>query len=188
MPRRFTIRSIFVAIAVIAWLVSWQTKQLRVAGQLRAAEVSLEYQFQFDDWHDEERYSRHGRAAVPLQVKLLGPDLGSNVVKLRSTRSGDPSHVAMLASQLPSLRTIAIQDCSLKDGDLHCFVDLQNLRGLHLRGTQITDGAVATLQELRHLRVLNVTNTVLSDSAIESLKDALPETRVHTGPSLNGFM
>jgi hypothetical protein len=187
-PRRYTLRSILVAVPIIALLASWQTNQLRVSRQLRAANVLLDYEYQFDDWYDEDRYTRNHDNRLPLLVRLLGPDVASNIVKLRSTQSNDPSHIAVLAAELPKLRTIAIQDCSLTDADLTWFAELTNLRGLHLSGTRITNDAVATLRQLRHLRVLNITNTALSNDAIELLRESLTETRIHTGPRQTGSM
>lgn len=183
---KFSMRLVLIAVGVLGVTFAIVTKQQRIASQLRKLNVRIEYRYQYDNWEDLNHYSLNGDAELSRVGNLLGPDLASTIVNISSTDSQNPSEIAKLASQLPHLRLLAIQDTALNDEALEYLVDLSELQGLYLRGTAITDASVETLSQMSHLEVLNIQNTNLSDWAIQSLRDALPETRIHTGYSSGG--
>ncbi len=179
-------RFVFVAVGVVAVAFGIVTRQRHIASQLRKLNVRIVYRYQYEDWEDLKHYSLNSDAELSRVGKLLGPDLASTIVNISSADSQNPSEIAKLASQLPHLRLLAIQDTALNDEALKYLVDLSELQGLYLRGTAITDASVETLSQMSHLEVLNIQNTNLSDQAIQSLRDALPDTRVTTGYSSGG--
>ena len=183
---KFSMRLVFLAVGVVAVTLGIATKQRQIASQLRKLNVHIKYRYQYDNWEDLNHYSLNRDAELSRVGKLLGPDLASTIVNIRSADSQNPSEIAKLASQLPHLRLLAIQDTALNDEALKYLVDLSELQGLYLRGTAITDASVETLSQMSHLEVLNIQNTNLTDQAIQSLRDALPDTRVTTGYSSGG--
>jgi hypothetical protein len=188
--RKFSLRFTLVAVAVLAAVFAYASKQRRIASLLRAsdANVKLHYRFQYENYDDVKRYSLDHDAELAPALRFFGPDVASTIVSVSSTGSNDPFEIARLSSQLPHIRQLAIQDTPLKDRDLSPLVSLTKLRGLYLRGTAITDDSVAILLQIRSLRVLNVTNTSLSDSAINQLRQALPGARIHAGTHFGGRM
>lgn len=185
---KFSLRFALIAIGIIGVAAALLTKQQRIAGQLRQHNVRIEYQYQYENWSDLNRYSFNGDAELSSIGTFVGPDLASTVVSVSSRNADNPAEIARLASKLPSLRRIAIQDTELRDDELERLSNLQELRVLHLRGTMLTDSSIRTLSLMNQLRVLNLRNTSLSQEAIEDLREALPNTRIHTGATSGGFM
>ena len=185
---KFSLRFALVAIGVFSVFAAMLTKQQRIAAQLRQHNVRIEYRYEYDNWDDLNHYSHNVDAELPSIRRLFGPDLASTIVSVSARNAEDPSAIAELASQLPHLRRVAIQDAPLTDHDLERFVGMRKLRVLHLRGTALTDSSIQTLGQMTQLGVLNLQNTILSDNAIDALRDALPNTRIHTGATSGGFM
>ena len=187
---RISLRTLFLLLTVTAvWLGLHSIaakKQQRIGAALVSSGASIAYQYQFDNFDDEDGYSRNNDATPPWLARWIGIDYCSPIVKVSSLHADNPSGIAELSARLPKLRTLAIQECGLTDNDLKAFVGLQHLRGLHLRGTHITDGAVQFLDDLKSLKVLNLDDTSLSPAAIDSLRAALPNTRVHHSKSHGG--
>lgn len=183
---KFSMRLVFLAAAVVAVALGIVTKQRHIASQLRKLNVRIEYRYQYDNWEDLKHYSLNSDAELSGVGELLGPDLASTIVSISSKGSQDPSKIAKLASQLPHMRMLAIVDTALNDEDLKYLVDLSELQCLCLRGTAITDASVESLSQMSHLVILDIENTNLSDDASQSLRDALPDTRLFTGPSRGG--
>jgi len=188
--RQLSLRFSLITIAVVAIAFTYATRQRRIASHLRASDSNIElyYRYQYKDYEDVDHYSLNRDAQLSHALRCVGPDVASTIVKVSSRGSDDPAEIARFSSRLPHLRQLVIQDAPLKDGDLLPIAALSNIRGLYLRGTAITDDAVAILSQLSSLRVLNVTNTSLSPEAIDQLREALPDTRVHAGPSSGGMM
>jgi hypothetical protein len=185
---QFSIRTLVIAMALVAICFHAATKQWRIASELRASDAQIYYRYQYDNWDDPERYSRNHELELHPFLRFAGPDFGSTIVSVFLVGPEDPSRAAKLCAKLPDLRLLGIQDCSLSDNDLDGFTDLHDLRGLYLCGTSITDDSVASLGKLKHLRVLNVTETSLSHVAIRELENALPNTKIHSGARIGGRM
>ena len=188
--RQLSLRFSLITIAVAAIALTYATRQRRIASHLRAFDSSVElyYRYQYNDYEDVDHYSLDRDAQLSPALSYFGPDVASTIVKVSSRGSDDPAEIAKFSSRLPHLRQLAIQDAPLKDADLLPIATLSKIRGLYLRGTAITDDAVTILSQLSSLRVLNVTNTSLSPEAIDRLRESLPDTRVHAGPSSGGMM
>ena len=180
-------RWLLVAIALFAILVTVATSQLRIARQLRAEEVRIRYQCNYDNWDDLERYTLNAKAKPPMLVRFFGPDIGSTIVDISATACRNPARVAELSSQLSELRLLSIQECDLADSDLVPLLKLKKLRGLYLRDTKITDASIGVLKQMEQLKVLNLHNTELSSHAVANLQAALPNTKIHHGPGGRGF-
>jgi len=187
--RKFSIRFLLVAVAVLAFSLAIVTHPFRIASELRASDpnIDLYYRYQYENYDDVDHYSLNHDATLDPLLNYVGPDFVSTIVKVSSQEADEPAEIAKLSSRLPNLRQLAIQDTPLKDVDLIPLVSLTQLRGLYLRGTAITDESVPTLRQIQSLRVLNIRNTSLSESAISQLRTALPNTRVHSGPASGGI-
>jgi len=185
---KLSLRVILVVIAFFAVTFAILTRQQRVAKQLRSLGATMNYRYQYDRWEDLDRYSFDPEKSMGARVTWLGPDLADTIVSVRSTEADRPDQIARLASRLPHLRSLSIQETSLRNEDLQPILRLKKLRGLYLRGTAIDDSSVATFSQMKQLAVLNLRNTELSEEAIVALRKALPETRIHTGPYSGGFM
>ena len=187
---RLSLRTWMVLFTILTVILGYWTiqasSQRRIANALVANGARIMYQYQFDNFDDEARYSSNYDATPPWLAKWIGIDYCSPIVKVSSIHADKPSEIAELCGKLPNLRTLAIQDTSLEDADLEAIVGHQRLRGLHLRGTQISDEAVPYLATFTRLHVLNIQGTSLSPTAVESLRAALPTTRIHVGAQSGG--
>jgi len=168
-----------ILILTLGYFANQASKQRRIAAALVSSGAHITYQYQYDNYDNEHKYSLNPDATVPWLAEHIGIDYCSPIVDVSSLHADNPSRVAELAAQLPKLRLLSIQETGLRDEDLRAFVGHRYLRGLYLRGTRITDGAVSHLATLKSLHVLNLHNTNLSPTAIDSLKAALPNTKIY---------
>ena len=168
---------------VLGYFANQGLEQRRSAAALVSVCADFRYQHHYKNYDDEDRFSLDGAAKPPRLAKYTGIDFCSPIVEVSSLHADNPSRIVELATGLPELRLLSIQETDLHDEDLEAVIGLKHLGALYLRRTQITDGAVPLLAILKSLHVLNVQNTGLSSMAIESLRTALPNTRIHQGPA-----
>jgi hypothetical protein len=173
-PPRFRLRTLLVAIALIALALGWRVdkahrQRLAVAAVNRRGGSVL-----FDD-----QRIRVTPPTVPRWLeRLVGRDYFHEVVwaDLGGTDLTDPG-LSDLAG-LAGLQGLVLSGTRVDDAGLVSLRRLPRLRRLYLDQTRIGDAGLAHLEGLKELEELDLHDTRVTDAGIERLQRALPLVKI----------
>jgi len=178
---QFSLRMLFVVIAVLAVLFGWFGNRMRyVKKQRRAVEVirntgmRVLYDYQKGHRFRETKGFDTAEPRGPASYrKLLGDDFFSNVVWVWrdpfngiGLSDGEMVHIR----ELSRLEALYLNRCEITDSGLEHVKKLNRLEELSLRGTQVTDTGLEYLNGLTNLQMLYLDGTQVTDAGLEHLE------------------
>jgi hypothetical protein len=173
---RFSVRGLIVLVLVIAVVLGWYVRSVRIQRDAVAA-IEKAGGLTFYNiprtpvvsWHEPSRW----RTSVGGYIGIDYVGHVSHVTIAQITRTGnDADRQAALArvGDLGQLETLNLPGASVTDGDLARLDGLNRLQRLMLPSTQITDAGLEHLRRLTKLTQLNLKRTRVSDVGLVHLK------------------
>ncbi len=172
---QFSIRSILLAVVVVAVPCSWlAAEKERAAKQRQAVEeirktsnqVSYDYETEVSDDGDMSTGSNSQPRAPQWLRTLFGEDFFNDVAYLCFFSNAD-SGLAHLEN-MPHIQVLELTDAS--DAALVKIKGQSRLQILYLDGTKLTDAGLINLQGLTALKVLRLEGQQVTDVGMENLK------------------
>ncbi len=198
---RFSLRSLFLLIVVIAVSLGWTLYKVRQQGIAVAELKKMGCLVTYDnaDW---------GSPTVLERLrKLLGEDESRSVVRVRVEMEKTFTDAGLVHLRaLTQLQYLALDGTQVTDGGLvhlrgmtrlqYLILDrtqvtdaglvhlraLTQLEVLYLDGTQVTAAGLVHLQGLTQLQLLTVGGTQVTNAGIQRLQKALPNCKIKLQP------
>ena len=158
-PRQFSLRTLLIAVAVLAVLLAWIGYEVR------------------------QRLLERRIVAICVQlgasISYTGKE-GGKVTGLHFSDYSDLSdeHLKQLAG-LTHLRKLNLNTSKVTGSGLAALADFRALRELHVNGDQLTDDGIRHLKRLSRLQELRFFGTNPDDPRIKEVLQALPNVDVH---------
>jgi len=160
---RFSLRSLFVATAVIGVLLAVYVvpaeRQRRAIAEIRAAGGEVHYDY------DE------GLNASPpdWRRRWLGIDYVGNPVRVWLPKGASEAQVRY-ASEWKNLEVLYLREVALTDPQLSLFANHTKLVYLYLDSTNVTSVGLASLTNMKALTMLTLANTQIGDQGLSHLR------------------
>ena len=170
---RFSLRTLFVAVAVCAVWLGIKTTQARKQQQAVAALTELGVQIGYDWNYNEDNPLLLLPNAKPPGPEWLRNAIGehyySRVVKLNFGRSNAHTSDLKWLESLPHVRWLAIHDSPVDNDGMKYVGSLAKLEVLYIAAPLIGDGGLQHIQGSTELRELQCRSRFITDSGLASL-------------------
>jgi hypothetical protein len=170
---KFSLRTLFVAVALCAVWLGVKTTQARKQRQAVAALTELGVQIGYD-WN----YNEDNPLLLLPNAKPPGPEWLSNaigehyfarVVKLDFSRSNARTSDLKWLESLPHVRWLSLYGTPVANDGMKYVGSLGKLEVLYIAATLIGDGGLQHIQGLTELRELQCRSRFITDSGLASL-------------------
>jgi hypothetical protein len=167
---RLALRTVMIALAVVAVPLAWQVNRYRARVAAVAAIRQTGGRVLFDyQWADGvEKYDAESPAPRWLR-RLLGDEAFHDVVSVQLAGSPRASEVAPHIAKFPKLRDLNLNNHLIRDADLACLDGLHSLERLSLWDAAITDAGLVHLRGLDRLTSLSLQGTAIGDAGMVEL-------------------
>ena len=161
---RFSLRSFFLVVLVIAVSLGWMIHGARQQGIAVAALKEIGCTVSY--------YNNTDRSPTVLEWlrKLLGEDEYRDVDWVVGSRSQITDAGLVYLRGLTQFRHLRLDDAQVTDAGLVQLQGLTQLQGLSLSGTQVTDAGLLHLRGLTQLQNLNLNGTQVTDAGLLHLR------------------
>jgi hypothetical protein len=166
---RFSLRKLFVAVAILGSLFGFIGGQLRVTiREQRAYRQLCALGATGDDW-------------VGWRELFLGRNYAP-IVEIQIPPTLDLDKALPLLSDLDNLEALDLTGCSIADSHLVSLSSLRTVKSLRLARTGIGDERLPLLTKFDHLRWLYVDGAKMSAEGLRQLQRDLPDCRIEPSP------
>jgi hypothetical protein len=160
-PFQFSIRSLLIAVVVVAVPSSWLGAEMRQAERQREAVRDIK------GLNGVVEY--RGFPPPYWLRRLMGDDFFADATDVVFYDGGDMRAALDAVKRLRGIQDLRLSGTSVDDSALKDLEGLRELIALDLCRTNITDAGFAHLKGLAKLRLLNISNTRLTDAGLQHL-------------------
>ncbi len=188
---QFSLRSVLIAVTIIAILLGWKTKRVRdqvaAVDKIRALGGTVRYghdpKSSVSLWMTPIRTASKDVPGPAWLRNWIGEDYFRYVVQVdfdlipgKQLDNRDLAALAPHLTNLPSLETLGLSSMALDDTGLASLEQITSLQSLWLNGFPLTDKGLEYIIRLKSLETLNLRWTEITDDGLVQLR-ALPNLR-----------
>ena len=177
---RFSLRSLFLLIVVIAVSLGWTLYKVRQQGIAVAALREMGCSFTYGN--PDPSGSPYPSTVLERLRKLLGEDEPRSVTCVQGHSSQITDAGLVHVRGLTRLEILFLNNTQVTDAGLVHLGGLTQLVELDLAATQITDAGLFRLGGLSRLRSLTLGKTQVTDAGVQRLQKALPKCKIRLKP------
>jgi hypothetical protein len=179
-PLRFTLRTLLIAVAVIAVVVAVAELVTRDYRERRRIESDLHSMGAYYVGFDEHGHLAWVSFVVPVASPRIAEYRSIEHVDLAGAHVTDES-IRHLAG-LDHIGTIHLTHCDVNDNQLQLLAAISSLTILRLNGARVTDDAIPAIASIHGLKAVDLSGTLVSKDGVTDLQRRCPDLVIRYDP------